>query len=104
MRTEKGRRASSLARQFIDRIVFTFAAVFCLSLLSGCSPQQQAPANAPAPGPPANVANNAANNAPTTRPSTGATAKFNLPITLPLLDAMLAEEDFVADLKNNAGL
>ena len=90
------------ARQFVDISGFITIALVCGALLLGCVPpqQQQAPANVPAPPP----ASDTANSAPAVKASPAATAKYDLPITLPLLDAMLAEEDFVTDLKNSAGL
>ena len=70
-----------------------------LGVLAGCVNQQQTP-NPPSPPPVANTANTA----PPPAPSPAATASYNLPITLPLLDAMFSDDQFAADLKEKAGL
>jgi lipoprotein-anchoring transpeptidase ErfK/SrfK len=98
MRIGKGQPPAKIVRLNIERTIFSLLAAFSLFLLTGCANQPLNP-NPPAQTPAANTANTAP-----PKPSPAATATYNLPITLPLLDAMFSDDQFAADLKEKAGL
>jgi len=89
-----------LYRNFLSVSLFLIA----LSLVfSGCVPPQNSPNTAQQPASPANAVNSAVGG-PAPSPAAGTRPEHNLPITLPLLGAMLADEGFVRELKERAGL
>src|SRR5690349_9099362 len=101
MRIGKGQPPASSVRLIIERTTFSLIIAVSLGLLAGCVNQPQNP-NPPSPPPVTNTANTANIAAP--QPSPAATASYNLPITLPLLNAMLSDDEFAAELKSKAGL
>ena len=68
-----------------------------LFLLGGCQPPS-------GPASPSNVNANAPSATPTPSPSPATKAQANTPVTLPLLDALLTEDDFVNEAKTSVQL
>jgi lipoprotein-anchoring transpeptidase ErfK/SrfK len=75
-------------------------AAVALLLASGCT--TGAPTNTAAPGAPSTAATPAAT--PAANASTAASGKSQLPVTLPVLDAMFADESFAGELKSKLQL
>ena len=74
--------------------VFFLLAIF----LTGCAPNQQ-PSNSVATNAPSNVVTNSNANSAPAQPSTESAS--NAPITLPVVDALLSDEAFLAEVKRS---
>jgi lipoprotein-anchoring transpeptidase ErfK/SrfK len=82
---------------------FFFTLLFCLSQL-GCQPPAQNGSNVPSNVGPANANLNTNATASNTTQSTSTNSGSNLQITMPVIDAMFAEENFADDAKKSLNL
>src|SRR5215216_5434496 len=80
----------------------TLVAALSLLTASGCT--TTAPTNTAAPSSPTTSASPAATPSPAANGSKATAAAANLPVTLPVLDAMFADDSFAGELKSKLQL
>jgi lipoprotein-anchoring transpeptidase ErfK/SrfK len=99
-RTKTGSKRASVLGRIFPRYALPFTAILLSLTFSGCVPNQSN-SNAPVSTAPVNSQNTANTNA-NSAPAQSETAETsNVPITLPVVDALLSDEAFVGEVKKS---